>query len=201
MYLAAAGVGKIRLVDPDPVELTNLNRQLLHHQHDCDASRPKVLSAADKLRSMNPDTIIETVQERLTAENARRIMGRPDVALDCLDNYEARHALNGYCISERLTLVHAAVEGWRGQLTTIVPGRTCCISCLVPRPPRRDEAIPIIGAVAGAFGSLEAAEAVKVLLSIPGTLEGRLLLGDLKEQCWETLDVDRNPDCAACGKI
>jgi adenylyltransferase/sulfurtransferase len=123
------------------------------------------------------------------------------VALDCLDNYESRHALNSYCVSEGIALVHAAVEGWRGQLTMIVPGETCCISCLVPRPPKRDGPIPIIGAVAGTFGCLEAAEAVKTILSIPGTLKGRLLIGDLREQTWETIDVESNPRCPVCGPL
>ncbi|OPY30863.1 MAG: putative adenylyltransferase [Methanomassiliicoccales archaeon PtaU1.Bin124] len=201
MYLAAAGVGNIRLIDPDPVELSNLNRQLLHHQEDYETSRAKVESAKMKLRSLNPEITVEGVRERLDLKNAARLVQKPNVVLDCLDNYDARHDLNRYCVTNGLKLVHAAVEGWRGQMTTIFPGKTCCISCLVPRSPKREGPIPIIGAVAGTFGCMEANEAIKTILGLPGVLQGRLLIGDLLEQSWETIDVERNPHCPVCKGI
>lgn len=199
-YLAAAGVGKIRLIDPDPVDITNLNRQVLHFTKDAVNEKKKVRSAAEKLNALNPDVIVEEVVGRIDDDNASRLLGRADVIVDCLDNFEGRLALNKHCVSNGTPMVHAAVEGWRGQMTTVIPGRTPCISCLVPRPPHEEGPIPIMGATAGTFGCLQAAEVLKLLLGLPGTLAGRLLLGDLATQSWETLEIVRNPQCSVCSR-
>lgn len=197
-YLAAAGIGELRLIDRDPVELTNLNRQVLHWDEDCEASAAKVESAAWKLRRMSSSTEIVAHNEPISNDNVHELLRGSDVVLDCLDNYETRFIVNRNCVNYRLPLVHAAVEGWRGQATVVLPGATPCISCLLKKAPTHAGPIPIIGAVAGVFGCIEALEAIKLIVEADGVLAGKLLTCDLRDMVFDVIDVERDPGCDVC---
>jgi molybdopterin/thiamine biosynthesis adenylyltransferase len=200
MYLAAAGVGRLVLVDFQAPELSNLNRQVLHWEDDVENGTMKAVSAADKLRKMNSEIEIVPKMARIGDADLRDVVGDSAVIVDCLDNFEARRALNVHCVRERVPLVHAAVEGFSGQLTVIVPGKTPCLECLFPHPLAKKPIIPIIGFTAGVFGCMEAAEAVKLITGIGEPLAGRMLVGDLSNNYWEVVEVGRNDRCRVCGK-
>lgn len=198
LYLAAAGVGRLKIIDPDQVNASNLNRQILHWQEDADVARPKVRSASEKLKRLNPSVDVIEESERLSNENVHRLLTDSDVIVDCLDNYRSRFVVNHFCVQKKVPLVHAAVEGWRGQATTIVPGETPCLSCLLDKAPESEGPIPILGAVAGVFGSIQAAEVVKLICGMDVTLKGRLLMGDLSDQSWDVIEILRRPHCRTC---
>lgn len=198
-YLTAVGVGRIRIVDPDIVEGSNLNRQILHWDEDCATARPKVESAARKLEKMSDLVDVQPVRREINKGTASDVLAGSTVVIDCLDNFEARFALNEYCVDTGTPLVHAAVEGWGGQATVIVPGKTPCLACLVKKTPPAKRPLPILGAVAGAFGCIQAIEAVKLICGVEEGLAGKLLIADLKEMTFETLDVEKDPDCPICG--
>ncbi len=198
MYLAAAGVGKIILVDYQSPDLSNLNRQVLHWEKDVENGTGKAISAANKLRQMNSDIEIVPKAVKIGAEELGDVVEDSSVILDCLDNFQARKILNVHCSKERVPFVHAAVEGFSGQLTVIIPGRTPCLECLFPTPPVKKPMIPIIGCTAGVFGSLEAAEAVKLITGVGVPLAGKLLVGDISVNYWETIEVNRVGHCPVC---
>ena len=198
-YLTLAGVGQITIIDPDPVEFTNLNRQWLHWEKD--EAHPKVCSARDKLKQMNGRVRIEVQQESLDSKNAEWLLKGAEVVLDCLDNWQARMELNDHCVRTMTPLVHGAVEGMRGQLTTVVPGRTPCLRCLLERVPEKGGAMPILGAVAGMGGSVQAAEAIKVLTGLGDPLLGRMFLFDLGVMEFELIELERKRGCPSCGDI
>jgi molybdopterin-synthase adenylyltransferase len=199
MYLAAAGVGRIILVDFQCPELSNLNRQVLHWERDVKGGTMKAVSAANKIREMNSDIEVVPKVAKIGVDDLGRVVESSTVILDCLDNFEARKMLNSHCVKEGVPFVHAAVEGFSGQLTVIVPGKTPCLACLFPRPPGMRSLIPIIGFTAGTFGCMEAAEAVKLITGIGQPLTGKLLLADLSSNYWETLEVERRENCPICG--
>lgn len=201
MYLAAAGIGRLVLVDDQVPEMSNLNRQVLHWIKDVSASRLKVESAAWKIKQMNDEVQVLERCERVTAESIGSALSEADVVLDCTDNFETRYALNSFCVSVGKPFVHAGVESMHGQITTIVPGQTPCLRCLFPREPRGQGELPILGAVAGVFGSLQAAEAIKLIAGHGTPLKGRMMVGDLGSNSWELVDVARDPSCPVCSGI
>lgn len=198
-YLAGAGVGRLILADPQVPELSNLNRQVLHWDEDIGA-RPKAQSAAWKLRRFNPEIIIEPRDVEVTADNIASVFRHADVILDCLDSFAPRFVLNAHALRSSTPFVHAAVEGMHGQVTVIERDRTPCLRCLFPRAPERKTAFPILGPVAGVFGCLQAAEAVKLITGVGRPLRSQLLLGDLEHNSWETIEVLPAENCPACGK-
>ncbi len=198
-YLAAAGVGHIILADYQRPDLTNLNRQILHWSEDV-GQRSKPASAAWKLKRFNPEIMIEVRETEVSSQNIAQVFDGVDVILDCLDSFGPRFILNDHAIAEGVPFVHAAVEGLHGQITVIEPGLTPCLRCLVPTLPPRKGAFPILGATAGVFGSLQAAEAVKIITGAGKPLRSKLLVGDLQYNSWETIDISRSRQCPACGK-
>ena len=200
LYLTAAGVGRLILVDFQAPELSNLNRQVLHWEDDVKNGTMKAISGANKLRAMNSGTEVVPKMAKIGTDDLCRVVEDSTVIVDCLDNFDARKLLNVHCVKEGVPFVHAAVEGFSGQLTVIVPGRTPCLDCLFPRSPARRPLIPIIGFTAGVFGCMEAAEAVKLITGIGEPLAGRMLVGDLSNNYWETIEVERNERCPICGE-
>lgn len=195
-YLAVAGVGHIRIIDMDSVELSNLNRQILHWHNDI--GKDKVLSAGEKLEKINPYINVETVAIRITDDNVEELFGDADVIIDALDNYDTRFLLNRVAVEKNIALVHGAVHGFHGQMTTIIPGKTPCIECLFKRKPPK-ELFSIIGATAGVVGTMQANEAIKYLLGEEKLYTGRLVVWDGKNGTTEELKVCRNPSCEICG--
>ncbi len=201
LYLAAAGVGTLGIVDGDRVELSNLHRQILHFTHDI--GRPKTQSARRTLEDTNPDVTVVPYQTTLSSENAFEIIGSYDVVINGSDNFPTRYLVNDACVLLGKPLVDASILKWEGQATAFLPGRGC-YRCLFPTPPPPGS-VPscaeggIIGAVAGFMGSLQAVEAVKILLGVGQTLANRLLMMDASSGEVRTLRWQRNPACPVCG--
>ena len=187
-YLAAAGIGTLLLIDEQEPELSNLNRQILHWEEDLEKN-PKPLSAKWKLERFNSDVKIETFVGRLEEDNIDDVLGGVDVIVDCLDNFETRFLLDDYSRRKRVPLVHGAVEGLYGQVTTIVPGFTKSLREIFPNVREKKGKFPILGATAGVVGSIQAMEVIKLLTGIGEPLLNRLLLIDLAFNTFEVVQL------------
>ena len=199
-YLTAAGVGTIGVVDNDVVEISNLQRQILHSTPDL--GQPKTVSAYEKLAKLNPETKILTVNERLTAKNAGDIIGGYDVVVDATDNFPTRFILNEACVKAGVPFVHGGIMGFFGQALTVVPGSGPCFACIFREPPTPGTVISepgVMGAVAGTIGTVQATEVIKFLLGKGRLLVGRLLMYDALEASWREVAVKRDPECQICG--
>ncbi|AKB34829.1 Dinucleotide-utilizing enzymes involved in molybdopterin and thiamine biosynthesis family 2 [Methanosarcina siciliae C2J] len=195
-YLAIAGVGNIILADFDSVELSNLNRQFLHHEKDI--GRSKIESAKEKLLSMNPGIEVETIGEMISESNIESLIPECDVIVDALDNLETRHLLNRLAVKRRIPLVHGAVTGYDGQATTIIPGKTPCLYCIFPRISKK-EVLPILGAIPGVIGSIQANEVIKFLTGKGKLLEGRLLFWNGLSGSFSEISLSKLNNCPVCG--
>ncbi len=201
-YLAAAGIGTIGIVDSDTVDVSNLQRQILHRTSDI--GMPKTDSAAEQLRALNPGVVVEKHHLRLNKDNVRGIIGGYDVIIDAVDNFAARFLLNDACFFEKKPLVEAGVLQFLGQIMTIVPGQGPCYRCLFPEPPPPG-AVPtceeagILGAVPGVLGVLQAAETIKLILGIGKPLVGRLIIYEALAGSFREVNFRRNPKCPLCG--
>jgi len=201
LYLAAAGIGTLGIVDGDQVDLSNLHRQILHFTHDI--GRPKTQSARRTLEDVNPDVTVVPYQTTLTSENALEIIGQYDLVINGSDNFPTRYLVNDACVLLGKPLIDASILKWEGQATVFLPGRGC-YRCLFPTPPPPGS-VPscaeggIVGAVAGFMGTLQAVEAVKVLLGVGESLANRLLLFDALQGEVRALRWSRNPACPVCG--
>jgi molybdopterin/thiamine biosynthesis adenylyltransferase len=198
LYLAAAGVGHLRIIDCDVVEASNLNRQILHWSEDL--GRPKTTSVEEKLASLNPLIHIEAVSCRIAEENAGEVARGCDLIVDAMDNFPTRHLLNRAAVEKGIPFIHGAVRGLFGQATTVIPGETPCLRCLFPANPPR-EVFPIIGATCGVIGSIEASEAIKLLTGQGKPLAGRLFLWDGLAGSADSLTIEKDPCCPVCGKL
>ncbi len=198
LYLTAAGVGTLRLVDHDVVELSNLNRQVLYTESD--VGRAKVNCAEERLRALNPEVRIEAIQERITKENISDLVGASDVIVDGMDHFPARFLLNEAAVQKKIPFVHGAIWGMGGQVTVIVPGKTPCLACLFPETPPRKHS-PVLGTAPGVIGCIQATEVLKLLTGIGNPLFGRLLLYDGEFMEFSEVHVRRKPDCPVCGQL
>ena len=197
LYSAAAGIGKIRIVDSDTVEMSNLNRQILYRTRDIGSD--KVSTAAEELRALNPGIEIEPVRTRITAETAESLVEGADPVLDALDNFPARYALAHAAWRRGIPFIHGAVHGMYGQATTVIPGRSPCLRCIVPWPPA-DGATPIIGVTTGTIGSIQATEAIKQITGRGVLLAGRMLFWDGLRVDLSIIPVTGDPGCRECGE-
>ncbi len=202
LYLAAAGVGTLGIMDADVVEVSNLQRQVVHATPDL--GRPKVDSAAEKLRAINPDVTVRTYPERLTAANALAILAEYDFVIDGTDNFAAKFLVADACHFAGKPYVHAGILRFDGQIMTVRPGETACYRCVFNAPPAPD-AVPscsqagVLGVVAGVVGTLQATEAVKYLLETGALLTDTLLVYDAWRAQFRKAPVKRNPNCPLCG--
>lgn len=203
LYLAAAGVGTIGICDADAVDLSNLQRQILHRTED--VNRPKVLSAKRTMEALNPDTKVIPYQTRLTSENILDIIKDYDIVVDGSDNFPTRYLVNDACVLARKPLVSGAVFRFDGQATTIVPYETPCYRCLFETPPPPGmvpscQEAGILGSVVGVIGAIQATEVLKLILGKGNGLKGKLLLFDAIEMDFRKVRVRRNPQCPVCGE-
>lgn len=205
LYLAAAGVGTIGVVDDDAVDLSNLQRQVIHDESTLGV--PKVESAAARIRAINPDVVVETHKARLTRDNALDLIGRYDIVADGSDNFATRFLLNDACFFAGKPLVSAAILRFDGQIATFkahLGAPHPCYRCVFPEPPPRG-LVPscseggVLGALAGLVGSLQATEVMKEILGIGESLSGSLLLMDTLNASYHRITVKRDPDCPLCG--
>lgn len=198
LYLAAAGLGRIVLADPDVVDRSNLQRQVLYAEEEI--GRPKVEAAAERLTALNPHTRIDPVPALLDAANARDLVRRVDLVLDGTDDFATRFTVNAACVAEGKTLVSGAIGRWTGQIG-VYAGQPC-YRCLVPEIPPDAEtcsAVGVVGALAGVIGSMMALEAVKLITGAGEPLLGRLLLYDGLSAETRTVRIGPDPECPVCG--
>ena len=201
VYLALAGIGTLGLADFDTVDLSNLQRQILHHNDD--VGRPKVASAKDSILAYNPDVNVQTHEAQITSENAMEIIGQYDIVVNGADNFPARYLVNDACYLLGKPLVDGSILIFDGQATVYLPGQGC-YRCLFPAPPPPG-AVPScaeageLGMLPGMVGTIQATETVKLILGIGETLTGRLLLIDALGMEFRSVKVRRNPDCPLCG--
>lgn len=200
-YLAAAGIGKIGIADDDQVDLSNLNRQILHNTSRIGMA--KVDSAQKTLQALHPALDVEALSHRLsTCEELMAAFADYDLVVDCTDNYATRYNINEACIRTRTPWIYGAISGFEGQAMTIVPGQGPCYKCLYPSAPLdTDVAVPVMGVTPGIIGIIEAAEAIKHILGVGVPLLGRMLFIDLFDMAISEFKINRNPNCPACGQL
>jgi adenylyltransferase/sulfurtransferase len=196
IYLAVAGVGRLVVCDLDKVDLSNLNRQILH-----DASRigvSKVASARATLTRLNPEIEVRTIEARIGADNADELVGDSQLIVDCVDNFEARYVLNDSAIRKAIPLIHGSVFGLEGRLSFIHVPKTACLRCIFPEPPP-STVPPVLGATPGVIGVLQAMEAVKYLAKVGKNLKGKLLVWDGACMDFRSFRTQRDTACLSCG--
>jgi molybdopterin/thiamine biosynthesis adenylyltransferase len=198
-YLAAAGVGKIILIDKDKSSLSDLNRQALYSKNDLGLFKAK--TAKKRLRALNPEVEIATVLKEVTEDTISQIVGKVDAVVDGLDNWKTRFMVNDYCVRNRIPFVHAGVSQFYGQITTVVPGEGPCLRCIFPKEPPETRTNPIFGGTPSALASLQAMEVIKCLTGIGKLLVGRMLFLDGEEMSIETAEIKKNPNCPVCSTI
>ena len=204
LYLAAAGVGTLGIVDFDTVDLSNLQRQVVHTSDR--VGRKKTESAAETIRALNPEVRVVAHEEMLGDENVERLIEGYHVILDGTDTFETRYTLNDAAVRAGIPVVHASVFRFEGQLSVFQPGVGPCYRCLYPTPPPPELApgcsvAGVLGVVPGVMGLLQATEAIKVLLGIGEPLVGRLLMFDALDASFQELTLRRDPNCPACGGL
>ncbi|MCQ2493340.1 MAG: molybdopterin-synthase adenylyltransferase MoeB [Lachnospiraceae bacterium] len=202
MYLAAAGVGTIGIVDADEVDLSNLQRQIIHGT--ADIGKAKVKSAKETMEAMNPDVTVKTYRMFVDSTNIRELVREYDFVIDGTDNFPAKFLINDACVLEGKPFSHAGIIRFKGQLMTYVPGKGPCYRCVFKNPPPKD-AVPtckqagVIGAMGGVIGSLQAMEAVKYLIGVGEPLTGALLTYDALDMKFNKIKIKRDCKCAVCG--
>ncbi|MDT8377306.1 MAG: HesA/MoeB/ThiF family protein [Desulfotignum sp.] len=198
-YLAGAGIGHIKIVDHDTVDISNLNRQILHV--DTALGQPKAVSAANRLTAFNPGIQVTGLCERITHERISAMLGGVDIIVDGLDSYETRQVLNRASLKHGLPYVYAGVSGFDAMISCFVPGQTPCFECIFSgNAPHPDQPAGVIGAAPGLAGSIQAMETVKLLLNVGTPLKNRLMrISGLDMRC-HCMDLTPNPACPACGR-
>jgi molybdopterin/thiamine biosynthesis adenylyltransferase len=201
LYLAAAGVGTLGVVDMDVVDKSNLQRQVIHRLDG--VGKAKTESAREAIAQLNPDVKVIGFQERLTSDNVLRILDGFDMVLDGGDNFPTRYLLNDACVMQKKPNIHGSIFRFEGQVTTFHAGQGPCYRCLYPQPPPPDMApscaeAGVLGVLPGTVGLLQATEAVKLILGIGRPLVGRLLMFDALESGFRELKLRRDPNCPVC---
>ncbi len=198
IYLAVAGVGKLRMVDNDIVTLDNLNRQILHWGNDI--GKKKLESAEEKLKKINSNAEVEVISETIDKDNVTDLVGDCDMIVDAMDNFAARYVLNKTALIRKIPFFHGAVNGFYGQATTIIPGKTACLRCIFPAAPP-PTAPPVVGVTPGIIGCIQATEVIKYILGTGSLLENRLLMWDGLNGQIDELPLEKNPRCEDCAGV
>ncbi len=203
MYLATAGVGRITVVDDDVVDLTNLQRQIAH-AHDR-VGQPKVDSAAQAMAALNAGVVVHALRERVDAARLSLLIEQADVVIDCSDNFKTRHAVNAVCTDQRKPLVSGAAIGFDGQVSVYDPRQpeSPCYACLFPSDASLEDVrcatMGVFAPLVGIIGSVQAAEALKLLSGVGTSLAGRLQMLDARDMSWTEIRVGRQADCPVCN--
>ncbi|PCI28720.1 MAG: adenylyltransferase [SAR324 cluster bacterium] len=202
LYLAAAGVGTIGIVDADVVDLSNLQRQIIHFTKDVDV--PKVDSAAEKMRAINPDVQVKTYQKFVNADNILGIIEGYDFVIDGTDNFAAKFLINDACVMAKIPYSHGGILRFTGQTMTIIPGETACYRCVFKEAPPANS-VPtcssagVLGAIAGMLGTMQAAETLKYLTGAGKLLTNRLLTFDASDMEFRNIKLKHQDNCPVCG--
>lgn len=203
-YLVASGTGHVSIVDGDVVELSNLSRQVMYSVEDIGKAKAPLL--AKKLSLLNPEVSVEGLELKLDPEDfagLSRLVSGYDAVLSCVDNAPLRYAINRACVERRVPLVDGAVKGFTGVVTVVIPGKGACYECAFPRPVREnpEDGVPVWSPVPGVAGSLQASEALKLMLDVANAQAGLVLLFDLLEGTFARTFAERNPSCGTCGDV
>ena len=199
IYLVAAGVGVVRIVDHDIIELSNLNRQVLHW--DEDIGKKKVDSASAKLKRLNKDVKIEAIEETITGANVSQLTDGFDLIVDAMDNLPTRYILNRAAIEKNIPFFHGAVYGFEGRAMTIIPGQTACLGCVYRGRVPPKEKFPVVGVTPAVIGCIQATEVIKYIVGIGELLTNRLFVYDGLNLQFAEFKVKRDPDCEYCGHL
>ncbi len=203
LYLAAAGVGTIGIADGDVVDLSNLQRQIIHTTKDIGIS--KVVSARDKMQAINPEINIKIYEEFLNASNLLDIVKEYDFVIDGADNFATKFLINDACVLAGVAFSHGGILRFNAQSMTVVPSESACYACVFDSPPPSDS-VPtcsqagVLGSVAGILGSIQATEAIKYITGAGELLSNKLLIADALSMDFDKIEVKRNPNCRVCGK-
>jgi molybdopterin/thiamine biosynthesis adenylyltransferase len=203
LYLASAGIGKLTIVDDDTVDLTNLQRQILHTTERL--GQNKVDSARISLQQINPEVEVHALKERLQGQRLSDLVASASVVLDCCDNFETRHAVNAACVAHGVPLVSGAAISFDGQLSVFDTRKANapCYACLFPADQDVDEVrcstMGVFSPLVGIIGTMQAAEALKLVMDLGQSLNGRLMLLDAMSMEWTSIGVSKNDDCPVCG--
>jgi molybdopterin/thiamine biosynthesis adenylyltransferase len=202
LYLAAAGIGTIGILDHDVVDLSNLQRQVIHFTKDIDV--PKVESAKEKMLAINPELTVKTYQKYLCADNIMNLIKGYDFVLDGVDNFPTKFLINDACVMAGIPFSHGGILRFDGQTMTVVPGKSACYRCVFRTPPPPD-AVPtcsqagVLGAIAGMLGTIQATETLKYITGVGDLLTNTLLSFDAKAMTFRRVPLKRQPDCPVCG--
>jgi adenylyltransferase/sulfurtransferase len=202
LYLAAAGIRTIGIADADNVEISNLQRQIIHHTRDIGLK--KVDSAAAKVLALNPDVKIEPHRLRVRADSIRKIIKKYDFVIDCTDSFAAKFLINDACILEKIPFSHGGVLALSGQTMTVVPGESACYRCVFTNPPKKNEVpttaqVGILGAIPGIVGAIQATEAIKFVSKSGSLLTNQLLTFDALTTDFRSVALRKRSNCQACG--
>lgn len=197
IYLAVVGVGNLRICDMDSLELTNLNRQILHNHTR--VGENKAVSASQTLSLVNPHVQVTAISETITANNVDHLVDNAQIIVDCLDNFATRYLLNGAALRNGIPLVYGSVWGMERRLSFFHPPETPCLHCLFPEGLPKG-VFPVVGATPGVIGTLEALETIKFLTGVGSNLKGKLLVWDGSGMTFRTLPIVKDPNCPVCGQ-
>ncbi len=201
LYLAMAGIGKIIIAHSGDLTWSNLNRQLLMRYDS--VGKPRIDCAGELFERLNPNVELVAIGENASDANAKELVAQVDVVCDCPPSFEERYALNRACVELRKPMIEAAMYGMEGSLTTLIPGETPCLACLVPEKPAwwHPLGFPVLGAVSATLGCFTAVEAIKVVTGFGKPLKGQMLTYDADEMEFLKFPVKRRPDCPVCGHL
>ncbi|MFO7773976.1 MAG: HesA/MoeB/ThiF family protein [Dehalococcoidia bacterium] len=197
LYLTCTGVGHLTLVDYDRVELSNLNRQVLHYEEDIGEGKP--FSAARKLAKLNSSIEVTSVFKKITEHNAREIIKGADLVIDGMDNFETRFIINEACVKEGIPFIHGGINGLFGEVTTILPGRTPCLCCIFPEVPHTRDPFPVFSVTPALIATLQVTEAIKLLAGFGSLLTGKMLYFNGETMDFAFRNLVKNQDCRVCG--
>jgi molybdopterin-synthase adenylyltransferase len=198
IYLTAAGIGNIRIVDCDTVELSNLNRQVLHWNED--RGRSKAHSASEKLKRLNPDVEIQAIRETITEANLDSLLAGYHLIVDAMDNLPSRYLLNKAALEHNIPFFHGAIYGFEGRAMTIIPPKTACLRCVYRGIPP-EETFPVIGTTPALIGCIQATEVIKYILGVGELLTNKLINYDALDMKFTEFTVNKDPHCAHCGQV
>ncbi|MCK4636498.1 MAG: HesA/MoeB/ThiF family protein [Methanomicrobia archaeon] len=196
IYLATSGIGHISIIDHEAVELSNLNRQILHWERDIGKS--KVESAVEKLRQINSDIEVTDIEKEIKEENVLELLKGADAIVDCMDNFHTRFILNDAALKLNIPFFHGACYGFEGRATTIIPKKTPCLRCIIPKSPP-EKKVPIMSTTPGTIGTIQATEVIKFFAGIKPLLTSKLLIYDSWYLTYDLIKIERNRKCPSCG--
>lgn len=199
IYLAVAGIGKLVVIDKEKFELSNLNRQILGWMNDIGRFKAEV--AAEKLMAFNPEIEVNSLIADITEENIHELIQDADVVVDAMDNWKARFIINKGCIEKGIPFIHGGIFGFQGQVMTIIPGKSPCLRCLLPRTPKEIVRIPVPGVTPALFASLQVMETLKLIIGFGETLSGKILLFDGESMSFMIVNIEKRPNCPICANL